>query len=385
MGLFKLSTAQVQEDIRYLHMVISQNNPFKFLKHRTHGVDWDNMLDGFLARGQKIHARTRTGFLLLIDHMANSTRCGHIYPIPNFIIKQHKNDTSFPADSPWRKIADNPDIYKANISYARIVNFYTNLLQFGRQGKGADSLYDADISPDILYIRLPSMEHPNDKIITWMKAAAEKLKTRKGLIIDMRGNGGGSDHFWRKFLPMFICEDLKTPICCFYRAGEHVRPFAPGIGNTDMENEFNEYISKNNIDLPEELLSCEFAPGVMVTEIISPNPDSVRFGGKIAIIIDGSNFSSAQGFLVRVKHNALATLIGQPTSGDGIGSTPALCVLPNSKLAVYYPVVLGLNPDGTINDEHPIKPDILWDVPKIISADLKNDPAIARAIQEVGE
>jgi len=53
---FHLSQDQIIEDILYLHDVISKNNPFKFLKKRTHNVDWDGMKDDFVAMAKAINA-----------------------------------------------------------------------------------------------------------------------------------------------------------------------------------------------------------------------------------------------------------------------------------------------------------------------------------------
>lgn len=50
--------------------------------------------------------------------------------------------------------------------------------------------------------------------------------------------------------------------------------------------------------------------------------------------------------------------MGRVTGGDGIGFDPAFAVLPNSGLVFRFPMVCGINPDGSINEETHTKPDI---------------------------
>jgi C-terminal processing protease CtpA/Prc len=57
----------------------------------------------------------------------------------------------------------------------------------------------------------------------------------------------------------------------------------------------------------------------------------------------------------------IAQLIGTNTGGDGIGYTPFLFVLPNSKLVIQMTTCMGINPDGTANEETQTTPDVYVD------------------------
>ncbi|QUL99278.1 MAG: hypothetical protein IMF26_04265 [Candidatus Fermentithermobacillus carboniphilus] len=70
-------------------------------------------------------------------------------------------------------------------------------------------------------------------------------------------------------------------------------------------------------------------------------------------------FSSAEGFASFCKSFGWATVVGEPTAGDGGGPTPVIMVLPNSKMAVFFPSQMALNADFTANEETHTTPDVL--------------------------
>lgn len=51
-------------------------------------------------------------------------------------------------------------------------------------------------------------------------------------------------------------------------------------------------------------------------------------------------------------------MVGTDTGGDGIGFDPIPIVLPNSGLIIRFPGEMGLNPDGTVNEEVKTIPDV---------------------------
>ncbi len=91
--------------------------------------------------------------------------------------------------------------------------------------------------------------------------------------------------------------------------------------------------------------------------MVKPN-DPVGFNGKIYMLVDDKVYSSAESFAAFAKATGWAQLIGTRTGGDGIGFDPVPVVLPNSGLIIRFPAEMGLNPDGSVNDEVATEPDI---------------------------
>ncbi|GLC32654.1 S41 family peptidase [Clostridium omnivorum] len=152
----------------------------------------------------------------------------------------------------------------------------------------------------------------------------KSIKDYKALIIDIRGNGGGSTAYWSEnIVPMLITKPLKDNNYIAYRGGSFTEQFIKcrseeGSGYERLEP-INNLVNENLVNLPPEI---------------------------------------KKDFKYYEKSTDFATLIGERTGGDGIGSDPALCVLPNSGFVFRFTKEMGMTSDGTCNFEHKTEPDI---------------------------
>jgi C-terminal processing protease CtpA/Prc len=137
-----------------------------------------------------------------------------------------------------------------------------------------------------------------------------------------------------------------------FRDGDYIKPFLKSRGM------FAKSIDTipDGLKYPDEIKS-DFSAFLSSTREVSPE-NSVGFKGKIFLIVDDYVYSSAESFAVFAKATGLATIVGTRTGGDGIGIDPAICALPNSGLIISFPLEMGLNPDGTSNEETHTEPDI---------------------------
>lgn len=113
------------------------------------------------------------------------------------------------------------------------------------------------------------------------------------------------------------------------------------------------------------------------------NPiDSIDFNGKIYLLVDNCVYSASESFAAFCKESGFATLVGETTSGDGIGIDPLLFHLPNSGLVIRFSSTLGLNGDFTINEEVKTVPDV--EVPAIRNSmdNFKYDLAVQYVIND---
>jgi hypothetical protein len=118
-------------------------------------------------------------------------------------------------------------------------------------------------------------------------------------------------------------------------------------------------ISKNLPKLPKEITMNDF---YLVSGIDTIKPkNNIDFKGKIFLLVNKVVFSSAEGFAVFCKSTKWATVVGETTSGDGVGIDPIIVCLPTSKILIRYPGEMGLNPDGSSNEEVNTIPDIKID------------------------
>lgn len=182
----------------------------------------------------------------------------------------------------------------------------------------------------VAYIKIPDFQLVNyetDKIkLTefWKDAAGTS-----NLIIDIRGNSGGSDKYWEDLMVKPNAkETLVSERYFLYNENEMTR----------------EYILANEITMPD----------VMLVEAAS-NP----YKGEIWVLVDEKVYSASENFVMFCKNTGFATLVGTPTGGDGGVADPILVSLPNSGLVVRFSIFYGLNADGTGNEAMGTTPDIL--------------------------
>ena len=216
---------------------------------------------------------------------------------------------------------------------------------------------------NIAYIRIPEM-----KSGTALETEGEKLKQFyseiadcENLIIDITGNGGGSDvYWWKNIVIPNIKEKIEMKTYFFVRdydanieyiedqmvPGSQLKDFAVNINITESLPQINQDDLKMFDSIYEGYL-C-----------LSPTEESqIPYEGNIYLLIDGGVYSSAETFAVFCKKTGFATIVGKNTEGDGGGSTPFFAVLPNSGLIIRYTIQYVLNMDGSSSVEYGTSPD----------------------------
>lgn len=75
------------------------------------------------------------------------------------------------------------------------------------------------------------------------------------------------------------------------------------------------------------------------------------------MLVDEGVYSASENFAAFCKNTGFATLVGEPTGGDGGIADPMLFTLPESGLVVRFSVFYGLNADGSGNEAAGTQPD----------------------------
>ena len=106
-----------------------------------------------------------------------------------------------------------------------------------------------------------------------------------------------------------------------------------------------------------------------------------NFDGKVVLITDGANFSTAAHFAAFFKYNKLGTIIGRETAGSYICTDSSKdMVLKNTRMRLHYStLVYELNVDG-LPKNRGIEPDIT--IKEDINTILNNrDPQMERSLK----
>ena len=181
----------------------------------------------------------------------------------------------------------------------------------------------------------------------------KQLESYQNLIIDIQGNSGGFTGYWHDALVPFLTDTTITyKLNVAYKDTPGFYKFA---GEDDEDSETQENFNFSN--LPPEVNDGTYK-FTTAEDAVKIHKKSVRFKGNIYLLADNKVFSSAEAFVYFCKTTGFAKVAGMQTGGHGIGSDPFLFTLPISGIVVSYPAIMGLNHDGSSNDEYGTFPDI---------------------------
>lgn len=223
-----------------------------------------------------------------------------------------------------------------------------------------EHVYTAEVfdAYNTAYLKVPSfssfyVEKDKEGILEFLQKTAQC----QALIIDIRGNGGGSTNYWMNNLAApLTSEKLESEAYLFFRNSDYLKPFMK------RKMFFGIHTLKPLKEFPfaeEQPLYFEDNDGVYTSTDSTVSPATATgFQGKVYLLVDKYVFSSAEAFAVFAKSTGWATLVGTDTGGDGIGFDPVVVALPHSGLVVRFPCEMGVTPDGKPNEETATTPDI---------------------------
>ena len=197
--------------------------------------------------------------------------------------------------------------------------------------------------PDgIGYIYIDSWNRQQKEDFDQLYIALNEFSDAPGLMIDIRGNGGGAEPFAQEFAGCFIDEPK------LYAKHVTINPAEP--------NGFTE---------PRE-------------RTLQPNKLRPQYRGKIAVLTGPVVMSSCEAFVLMMKQVPGCKIIGESTQGSS--GNPKPHDLGNG-VTVYLPSWKAMLPDGTCFEDKGIQPDILIEVrPEQITT---KDPVIEAALKEL--
>ena len=206
------------------------------------------------------------------------------------------------------------------------------------------------------YIHVRSMDE------SIVKACSSFLRSAgpfEAIVIDIRGNGGGSDMAWMGLTRCITAGPLSGTSHALMKSGEYMRRFFANLPTVTRQQLVESLPEGSARNLPPELQSAAYRDPIRLTYAIGPSPDSISFEGPIYLLVDDVVYSSAESFALHCKTTGWATIVGGFTGGDGGGTGPLPLVLPNSGLTLRFPAAMALGPSGKADEEEHVIPDVL--------------------------
>ena len=207
----------------------------------------------------------------------------------------------------------------------------------------------------VLYIYLNDMVTDFDTVISKIFSTT-KGKDISKIIIDVRGNRGGSDIYWHDLISVLIADSLpynsKLAFCNSSKLINYFDKPKEFLSNVDT-------VSFNWLDVENEFL--------VTTKnkfYITPNENSIKFKRKIYVIQDENVFSAGHSLSSYCSQVEQLVSVGQPTGLlAGFGISPFIFQLHNSKFTFRMePAIDVANVESAVDVYHDI-PEILIDIP----------------------
>ncbi|MGL5753841.1 MAG: S41 family peptidase [Paraclostridium sp.] len=341
-----LSEEEKLADFEQLYNEIKDGYPFLEVNKRQNKVDWLANKESY----KEIVMKTLSDqdFADKLNYILKDLNSGHTEVVNEKAYFDMLKEVYEPLG--WYDFFDDENVN----------NMYNSLKKGG--GYGSESYKDIEmkdlVEGEIGYIDIPQMNAANGSIDGDMKRIDSYLKKRqdyKSLVIDIRGNFGGTDEYWTKLVSTLTDKSYE---CGGYRL---VRNTSDVINNfTKARNTNLNDISELPKDIiknaPEELTSMftHFEYNKAIIQGKSKTP----FKGRIYLLVDDYVYSGAESFSIFCKEQKFATIVGTKTGGDGYVYDPVLFKLNNSGLIVRMSSTMYLTDSGICNEEEKTTPDI---------------------------
>jgi len=194
----------------------------------------------------------------------------------------------------------------------------------------------------------------------------EEVQDFEHLIIDLRGNGGGTRVYLNYIISMLIDEPVEANYHEFLMAGSLVYREIEGGAVVSDEDEEVEILSASDFikdqDLPYfNVADLDILQYVVAWPLIfEPREDNIPFAGEIWILVDGYSASLSELMAMVAIDSGFATVVGEPTAGI----TPAMHVyisLPNTGIVYRMDIGYIIDAHGRSLEEYGVTPDIVID------------------------
>jgi len=199
------------------------------------------------------------------------------------------------------------------------------------------------IHDTVLYVRMPNMLGNEDFYIQKIqKLYNENIQK---IIIDIRGNSGGTDLVWMNVLSHIISDTLRQNVALYaYNTNKQVRDF---LGRRNKELYNTDSIQTKYFPL----LNAELIKIYDKQEKIIPNENSIRFNGKMVIMQDEDTFSAAGSLTTIAKGKDNIISVGYSrTDIAGRGLSPLLFQLPHTNMLIIMPFVIDYSNVNQMSD-----------------------------------
>jgi hypothetical protein len=357
-GSYALSTNDMEKDYTTMWRIIENNYPYMHVAERTTKKDFKKVKEDYRNKLQSIKNDREFGELIK-SCLGEFQGCGHMRMLSSDGEYAGYLDGYKEAGKNSRHCKLIYDTLNNNASRAYYSYKGNSNKGTGETTKGgfADTINNSIKRYDEIgtaYVKIPSFGYEGMKAgLPALKKYFQGISGLANCIIDIRGNGGGSDSFWMQGI---VEPNLKKELINTYymlvkgpESEKYVKSDMPLFPISELDVSSMPKLKAE--DLGEMAYFCKSSRKWSISE-------EPVFKGDFYILTNRQNYSAAESFVIFCKSTGFAVLVGDTTGGDGIGMDPMISVLPRSGICFRFSVLYGLNPDGGSNEECGTEPDI---------------------------
>ncbi|HEX3040051.1 MAG TPA: S41 family peptidase [Caproiciproducens sp.] len=350
----KLTREQMLADYDAMWKDIDENYPLMGVAERTTGKDFAKIKADY--RKKVLNAGSDLGFFYILNNCIKEFQgTGHMCLLYKdrytMVMSIYKNIKS-PHCNYLYRILDNAasrDFY----SYTP-VDIYAKAKETastkGKSGNISTKIYEKD---KVCYLEINSfgsqfVSVDAPKIEEFFRQA----KDSRYCILDICGNGGGAEAYWMDNIVSPNLDRDASYVSYELIKGEAAKQYLSIMEKLHPISELKKLPNTDEKDLAQMKYFTE------TQKTVKSKDGKKAFSGKFYLLTDGVVYSSAEGFAMFCKQSGFAKIVGEPTDGDGGGIDPLLFVLPNSGIVLRFSASLGLNQDGSSNEEFGTQPDV---------------------------
>lgn len=360
-SFIELTKEQMYNDYKYLWTYLEENYPFFGVAKRAgYTINWENDLHGIEDCDNYLDF-----YNFVDDSIGKLKGIGHLSVVNYKTFEDLKSlfNRPLPKDidvnpEPWLNIINNKDVNKVYNSIKKNLLNVDNYTYSKTKDSTNNLKTDIIKESKIAYIKIKSFGY--EYIQQDSKNLQEFFKqvhSYDNIIIDITGNKGGNDLYWRDLL---LLPNLKTSIKFkyYYLFNSSKDNLKFILANSKLEEfkDLDELPYMPNLNFEDLNNLTNFISHE--TELYPTNTPKDILEGKIWLLVDEDVYSSAETFAYICKNSGFATLVGKPTGGDGLGPDLGYFILPNSNLVIQYSYTYSINLDGSNNEEFGTIPDI---------------------------
>ncbi|MFK7743135.1 MAG: S41 family peptidase [Planctomycetota bacterium] len=216
------------------------------------------------------------------------------------------------------------------------------------------------------YLRIASMTD-SPEFLDHLDQSMVEFRETKGIVIDVRGNGGGSRDILRRLAPYFLPAD-GTPVVG--NAAAYLLDPDKAASPEDLASRFlygadwQGWQGRERTAIGKFLKGFrpswklpvgKFSPWYFLVLDRRNNPNAYRYEGKVVVLIDRACFSATDIFAGAMQAIPGVTLMGESTGG-GSGRAQRYR-LPNSGVRLQLSTMASFRPDGTLFEGNGVTPD----------------------------